>query len=107
MPEQNRNPYYPDIVLFLILIPFISAFNYYLTYSNIKFNGFLAITFGIDTAQGYAAVWAVRSFILFLDKKYPYERSPRNRILIQLVCTTFIGLAVISILTEIASLIAK
>jgi DNA-binding LytR/AlgR family response regulator len=107
MREQHRNPYHPDIPLFLILIPFISAFNYYLTYSNIKLNSFLALTFAIDTVQGYAAVWAVRTFIIFLDRKYPYERSLRGRILIQLACTTFIGLAVISILTEVVSLIAK
>ncbi|HWA32902.1 MAG TPA: LytTR family DNA-binding domain-containing protein [Cyclobacteriaceae bacterium] len=107
MPEQRRNPYHPDIALFLILLPFISAINYYLTYSNIKFNGFLLLTFTLDTVQGYAGWWAVRSFILFLDRKYPYERSPRNRILIQLVCTMIIGLAVIALLTEIVSLIAK
>ncbi len=28
------NPYHPDVALFLVLIPFISAFDYYLTYSN-------------------------------------------------------------------------
>ncbi len=107
MPEQHRNPYHPDIALFLILLPFISAINYYLTYSNIKFNGFLLLTFTLDTVQGYAGWWAVRSFIIFLDRKYPYERSPRTRILLQLVCTIFIGLAVIAVLTEIVSLIAK
>ncbi|NUQ23863.1 MAG: hypothetical protein HUU34_07910 [Saprospiraceae bacterium] len=32
-----------DVPLFLILIPFISAFNYYLTYSNIRLNGFLLL----------------------------------------------------------------
>ena len=35
-----KNPYHPDFVLFLILIPFVSAFNYYLTYTHIKFNWF-------------------------------------------------------------------
>lgn len=41
----------PDIPLFLLLIPFIAVFNYWLTYSNIKFNWFLLITFTIDTVQ--------------------------------------------------------
>ncbi|MFZ6011810.1 MAG: hypothetical protein ACOYXT_15820 [Bacteroidota bacterium] len=52
MPEKQRsNPYRPDVTLFLIFIPFISAFNYYLTYSNIKVSWFLLLTFTIDTFQ--------------------------------------------------------
>ena len=107
-PDNSQtNPYHPDVVLFLILIPFISAFNYYLTYSNIQFNGFLLLTFTIDTVQGYGAWWAVRAFVIYLDKKLPYETGLSKRIAIQLPTTLFIGLAVISALTEIVSLIAK
>jgi len=106
--RKSSSLYYPDIPLFLILIPLISAFNYYLTYSNIKFNGFLLLTFSIDTVQGYLAWWAVRVFIIFLDKKIPYEEVPlRKRISIQLISTTIIGLFVISILTELVSWIAR
>ncbi len=36
---HNQSPYYPNVRLFLVLIPFINAINYYLTYPNIKFNG--------------------------------------------------------------------
>lgn len=109
MTEANKNtkPYYPDIIIFLVFIPFISAFNYYLTYSNIKLNGFLALTFTIDTAQGYLAWWAVRAFIIYLDKKWPYEKGGAKRILFQLITTSFIGLIIISALTELVSLIAK
>jgi len=105
--RKLKNPYHPDIALFLVLIPFISAFNYYLTYSNIKFSWFLLLTFSLDTAQGYAAWWAVRSFILFMDKKKPYGDKPLSRILIQLICTLAIGLIVISLLTELTSWVAK
>lgn len=107
MPEQKRNPYHPDIALFLILIPFISAFNYHLTYSNIQWNAFLLLTFTIDTVQGYAAWLSIRALILVMDKKIPFDLSPRRRILIQLPATVIVGLAVIAALTEIASLIAK
>jgi len=103
----SQNPYHPDKILFLILIPFISAFNYYLTYSNIQLNGFLLLTFTIDTVQGYCAWWAVRAFIIFLDKKLPYETGLSRRIAIQLPTTLLIGLVVISALTELVSLIAK
>lgn len=111
MAEQHnsnlKNPYHPDVVLFLILIPFISAFNYYLTYSNIQLSWFLLLTFSIDTVQGYCAWWGVRMFILFLDKKWPYEKGLVKRIVLQLVSTLIIGLLIISILTELVSLIAK
>ncbi len=47
--HSQESPYFPDIHVFLTLIPLISAFNYYLTYSNIRFNWFLILTFLIDT----------------------------------------------------------
>jgi hypothetical protein len=105
--RRKENPYHPDITLFLLLIPFISAFNYYLTYSNIRLSWFLVLTFAIDTVQGYAAWWTVRQLILLLDKKWPYEPKPASRILFQILVTTVAGLGVISILTELVSWIAK
>ncbi len=99
--------YYPDVTLFLIVIPFISAINYYLTYSNIRLSWFLLLTFSIDTVQGYIAWWFCRTFILFLDKKWPYEKGVLSRITIQLIATLVIGLGIISLLTELVSWIAK
>lgn len=109
MQEKNKpsNPYHPDVALFLVLIPFISAFNYYLTYTNIQLNWFLLLTFSIDTVQGYLAWWGVRLFILFLDKKWPYEKGALQRIILQLISTTIIGLVIISLLTELVSWIAR
>jgi DNA-binding LytR/AlgR family response regulator len=57
--------------------------------------------------QGYCAWWGVRTFILYLDKKWPYERGLLKRIVFQLFVTLFIGLFIISVLTELVSLIAK
>lgn len=105
--RKHTNPYHPDIPLFLILIPFISAFNYYLTYSNIKFNGFLLLTFSIDTVQGYMAWWAVRKIIIYFDNKWSYESGGVKRILVQLFATMIVGLAIISAATELVSWIAK
>lgn len=106
LPSQ-RNPYHPDILLFLILIPFISAVNYYLTYSNIQLSWFLVLTFAIDTAQGYIAWWACRSFILFLDTRWTYEIAGLARLIVQLLATLIIGLGIISLLTELVSWLAK
>lgn len=104
---SRKNPYHPDVVIFVILIPFISAINYYLTYVDIKLNGFFVLTFAIDTVQGYCGWWGARLFIFYLDKRLPIEQNPGRRILLQLVGTTIIGLFIISILTEAVSLIAR
>ncbi len=105
--HTNRSPYHPDVVVFLILIPFISAFNYYLTYTNIRLNWFLVLTFSIDTLQGYAAWWAVRKLILLFDQKMPFEEQPIRRIVLQVFSTTLLGLFIISASTEAVSWIAK
>lgn len=98
---------YHDVKFFLITIAFISAFNYYLTYKNISLNWFLVLTYTIDTVQGWLAWWVMRSIIIYLDKKLPYEHQPLKRISIQLLLTIPAGLIVISLLTELVSLIAR
>ena len=105
--KMQRKHKYHDVKFFLVAIAFISAFNYYLTYSNIRFNWFLIITYTIDTVQGWLAWWAVRSIIIYLDKKLPYAHQPLKRILIQLVVTTIAGLLIIILLTELVSWIAR
>jgi len=104
---MQAQPKYNDVKFFLIAIAFISAFNYYLTWSHIKLNWFLVLTYAIDTVQGWIAWWAVRSIIIYLDKKMPYGDRPLKRILIQLAITTITGLLIIILLTELESLIAR
>src|SRR6476659_5989392 len=104
MPAQQK---YHDVKFFLIAIAFISAFNYYLTYTGIKFNWFLLLTYSIDTVQGWTAWWAVRCIVIYLDKKLPYENGVVKRILIQFFLTTIIGLLIIILLTELVSWIVK
>lgn len=99
--------YRPDVLIFLVLIPLISAFNYYLTYSNIQWNSFLFLTFFIDTTQGYLAWLIVRKIIFWLDRIMPFGPKPTKRILIQLAITTFAGLSFIILTTEMVSWIAK
>lgn len=108
MKETKRKSfYYPEIPVFLIGIPFISAFNYFLTYSNIRPNLFLLITFTIDTVQGYLAWLAVRLLIIYLDKRIPYSPKPFRRIGIQILTTTLLGLFIIASSTELVSWVAK
>lgn len=103
--EKQEISYSPDIKIFLILIPFISAFNYYLTYPNIAFNSFTLIRYAVDTAQGLIAWWIVRSLIIWLDSKIPFLEAPVKRTLIQVVFTTACGLGFIIISTELLSLL--
>jgi hypothetical protein len=98
---------YKDVKFFLAFIVFANAFNYYLTYDGIKFNGFFAMTFVIDTVQGWIAWYIVRSIVIWLDKKIPYSENPGKRIGIQLVITTFAGLASIALMTEICSILIR
>ncbi|MEP6846755.1 MAG: LytTR family transcriptional regulator DNA-binding domain-containing protein [Panacibacter sp.] len=104
MPAQQK---YHDIPFFPIAIAFISAFNYYLTYNHILFNWFFVLTYLADTIEGLLAWWAVRSIIIFLDKKLPYGNKPIKRILVQILFTASVGLPIIIILTELVSLIVK
>ena len=102
-----RHRKYNDVKFFLVAIAFISAFNYYLTWSNIRLNWFLVYTYAIDTVQGWLAWWAVRSIVIYLDKKLPYGTRPLKRILVQLFMTTITGLLVIILLTELVSWIVR
>ncbi|MBS1976368.1 MAG: LytTR family transcriptional regulator [Bacteroidetes bacterium] len=100
-------PYKNDTRIFLVVIPIISAINYYLTYNNIRWNSFLLLTFTIDTLQGYAAWWTVRAIINWLDNRIPYSSGISRRIGIQVPITTIAGLAVIIISTEAISWMVK
>jgi hypothetical protein len=104
---MSAQPKYNDIKFFLIAIAFISAFNYYLTYTNIRFNWFLVLTYILDTVQGWLAWLAMRSIIIYLDKRMPYTDKPLKRILIQLLFTSVAGMLVIILLTELVSWIAR
>ena len=105
--SKHKSFYSPEISLFLIAIPLISAFNYFLTYSSIKLNLFLLITFTIDTLQGYLAWICVRQIIFYLDKKLPFSKNLSRRITVQIIITTFCGLVVIASTTELLSWLVK
>ncbi|RPA69440.1 LytTR family transcriptional regulator [Cyclobacteriaceae bacterium YHN15] len=107
--QLARKPviYHPDVLVFLLAIPLINAFNFYLTYSNIKLNSFFFTRFVIDLLQGYAAWWIVRWMIIQLDEKMPYSENPSKRITTQIFSTTLVGLLFIALTTEILSLLVK
>jgi DNA-binding LytR/AlgR family response regulator len=108
MDKQTFNKLYsPDIRIFGVAIPLISAFNYYLTYTNIQLNGFLLLTFIIDTLQGYIAWWVVRSIIFRLDTTMPYTSGLLKRLVVQVLLTLLAGMGIIISLTELVSWIAR
>lgn len=99
-PLTNRVSIQPDVPLFLVLIPLINAYNYYLTYSNITVGWFLVATYLIDTLTGYVAWWSIRTLIFWLDKQILYTNRPLKRIVTQGLLTTVVGLFVIIFSTE-------
>jgi hypothetical protein len=92
---------YHDTRFFLVFIPLVNALNYYLTYTDIKFNAHTGLTFAIDTLQGFGAWWIMRIIILYLDKRLPYQPDPLKRITVQIIATSLAGLGFIIFTTEI------
>lgn len=88
-----------EIKLFLALIPLINLFNYYVTYTDIRFTTRTLITFAIDTAEGYIAWLVVHLIIVRLDKTMPYEGNVLKRILFQIAIVLLAGMSVIILLT--------
>ncbi len=99
MKESKR--YASEIKLFLLLIPLINAFNYYLTYNNISLSWRTLLTFSIDTIEGYAAWATVHFVILYLDQRLPFHENVLKRLTIQIVTTLFSGMFIIVALTVI------
>ena len=102
---MSTQPKYRDIPFFLIAIAFISGFNYYLTYTYIRFDWYTLLRYTLDTLTGYLAWWAVRAIVIYLDKKIPYGARPLKRILIQFFLTTLAGISVIIVTTELLNFI--
>lgn len=90
-----------EVKLFLVLIPVINIFNYYLTYNNIGLTHRTFITFAIDTVEGYAAWSAVHFIILYLDKKFPFDENVFRRLVVQITTTLLAGMSIIIGLTVI------
>ena len=99
MKESKRHT--SEIKLFLLLIPLINVFNYYLTYNNISLTWRTLLTFSIDTIEGYAAWAAVHFIILYLDQRMPFHENVRKRLIVQIITTVFIGMFIIIALTVI------
>lgn len=90
-----------EIKLFLVLIPLINVFNYYLTYNNISFSWRTLVTFSIDTLEGYAAWAAVHFIILYLDQRLPFQENVLKRLIVQIIITLSTGMFIIIGLTVI------
>ena len=86
---------------FLVSIPLINAFNYYLTYHNIAFNGRTLLTYTLDTATGYVAWAVVHLIIVYLDKRLTFASNIIRRLVIQISATVLAALLTIIIITLI------
>lgn len=91
----------------LLLLPFISALNYYLTYTNIRFGSFFFLTFTLDTLEGYCAWFAARWVVIQFDQRLPWEQYFRKRLLIQVPLVSVVILGILTLLTELVNAIAR
>ena len=98
---------YRDRTLILLVVPFINALNYYLTYTQIKWGWFFATTFVLDTLEGYVAWYAGRWAILRFDRWLPWERHLSYRLIVQVPVVSIIIIGVIVLQTELVNFIAR
>lgn len=99
--------YRNDYKLFLILIPLINGFNYWITYTHFSFNAYFLLTFTIDTLQGYGAWLAIRWVIFKMEVWQPLIKITFKRLFLQLFLTSMVGLLVIITLTEAINAMAR
>lgn len=98
---------YGDRLFVFLVIPFISALNYYLTYSKVQWGSFLLLTFTLDTLEGYCAWFAARWVVIKLDARMPWETHLRKRLLIQIPIVAVVILGILILLTELVNYIAR
>jgi len=98
--SSTKKPWARDVRLFLVLIPLINALNYYLTYSHPGFDWKTLVTYFVDTLEGYAAWWGIRSMIHWLNHRLPFDAGSLKRITTQLLLTSVVGLSIIIAATE-------
>ncbi|MDQ3289980.1 MAG: LytTR family transcriptional regulator, partial [Bacteroidota bacterium] len=91
-------PVYYDKWIRIIGIPVITAFAYYLTYDDIKFNGWFVYEVISDALKIFLVWQTVRTVITLLDKHFPWHHQFTLRLLIQIISTCFTGILTLSIL---------
>ncbi|MDQ4139581.1 MAG: hypothetical protein M3142_03565, partial [Bacteroidota bacterium] len=91
-------PVYYDKWIRIIGIPVITAFAYYLTYDDIKFNGWFVYEVLSDAFKIFLVWQVVRTLIIQFDKKYPWHQNFITRLIFQIICTSFLGVLALSIL---------
>lgn len=106
MPNESAPIPYNDRWLIIVTVPIINLLNYYLTYSGIRLDWFFLITLSLDTITGYLSWYALRAVIVWLDKKYWWEKGIVNRVLVQIPLASAAFLAVIVATTELVNFIA-
>lgn len=104
---MKNKRYATEVKVFLVLIPLINVFNYYLTYQNISFDAHTLLTFTFDTLEGYVAWIVVHTIIVYLDKVLPFHSNGMKRLFIQIAATLISGMGVIIILTIAIHFIVK
>lgn len=89
-------PRYRDGWVQLVGVPLITAFGYYLTYNNIRFNATMAYELASDALK-ILLVWQVlRRVVGWLDGRQPWQRGLLRRLAAQLPLTCLAGAATLT-----------
>jgi hypothetical protein len=77
-------------------VPVITAFEYYLTYDNIRFNGLFLYEVGSDGLKILLIWQLLRWIVIRLDGKLAWDKGPLPRLAVQLPLTCLAGIALLT-----------
>ncbi len=98
---QQARPVYRDKWIILLGVPVITAFEYYLTYNNIKLDWLFAYEFISDCLKILVVWLSLRATILWLDKRYGWEMGLVKRLTLQLAITCIVCSLVLTVLVHL------
>ncbi len=94
-------PTYQDRWLRALGVPLITAFEYYLTYDNIQFNGLFVYEVLSDGLKILLIWQLLRWIVTRLDGKVPWEKGLLRRLAVQLPLTCLAGIALLTSLVQL------
>ncbi len=94
--SSNTLPIYRDRWLRALGVPLITAFEYYLTYDNIQFNGLFLYEVLSDGLKILLIWQLLRWIVTQLDEKLPWDKGVSPRLALQIPLTCLAGIALLT-----------
>lgn len=94
-------PFYRDKWVILLGVPVITAFEYYLTYNNIKLDWLFLYEFISDCLKILVVWLSLRATVIWLDKRYGWDIGLLKRLALQVPLTCLVGCTVLTVLVHL------